>query len=311
MHKKISVGLAITISLIIVVITATITTIATMTAYSSIVSDIPEREKMYSSISDIDTLVRSNYYGNVDENAVNTGIANGYLSSLDGYNQILSKAEYEQFRNKSEGIDSDGNEIRTVTYKKFGTAGYVKFHDFNSNTAKEFADAYDILSNNSVTSLILDVRNTDSINIDTAADIIDMIVPIASDGTGAIATATGKDGKAVKVYSSDAESISMPIAVIVNGETSGAGELIACDIRDFGKGTVVGEKTKGNGTYQQIFELSDGGAVILTVARLTPYMSDSYNGTGVTPDYTSEQTEATDDLNKDNQFLQAYAIVIS
>ncbi|MBQ8210381.1 MAG: hypothetical protein IJZ35_07370 [Clostridia bacterium] len=311
MHKKISVGLTVTISVIVLVITAVFTTIITMTAYSKIVSDIPEREHMYDSISQIDTLVRNNYYGDVDENAVNSSIAQGYLNALDGYNEILSKEEYEQYKLENSGIDENGNAIKTVTYKKFGTSGYVKFHGFNDNTAEEFKNAYDVLMSNSVTSIILDVRNTDSINIQAAVDIIDMIVPIASDGTGAIATAKGKDGEAIKVFSSDSDSISMPIAVIVNRNTSGAGELIACDIRDFGKGSVVGETTKGNCTYQQIFELSDGGAVILTVAELIPYMSSSYNSVGVIPDYTSVQAEQTDDLNSDTQFLQAYALVMS
>lgn len=311
MHKKISVGLTLTIAIIVLVFTAIITTVATMTAYSNIVSDIPEREKMYNSISQLDTLVRNNYYGKVDENSINESIAEGYLSALDGYNTILTKEDYEQYKLEKSGTDKDGNEIKTVTYKKFGTAGYIKFHVFNDNTVNEFTDAYDVLMNNSVTALVLDVRNTDSTNIEAAAKIIDMIVPIANDGTGAIATVTNKDGEIIKVFSSDAKSISMPMAVIVNENTSGAGELIACDIRDFGKGAVVGKTTKGNGTYQEIFELSDGGAVILTVAELVPYMSDSYNGAGVVPDYTSEQSAETDDLNNDTQFLQAYALVMS
>lgn len=311
MHKKISVGLTVTISLIVLVITAIITTVVTMTAFSNIVSDIPERENMYNSISQIDSLVRSNYFGDIDENAVNNGIAQGYLSTLDGTNMILTKQEYEQYKLEMSGIDKNGNEIKTVTYKKFGTAGYIKFHGFNDNTADEFADAYDTLINNSVTSLILDVRNTDGSNYDAATDIIDLIVPIASDGTGAIATATDKSGEAVKVYSSASDSISMPIAVIINENTAGAGELIACDIRDFGKGSIVGTQSKGDGTYQSAFELSDGGALILTVAQIVPYMSQSYNGTGVTPDYICEQAGQTDDLNNDTQFLQAYALVIS
>lgn len=311
MHKKISVGLTVTILIIVIIITAIITTIVTMTAFSTIVSDIPEREQMYNSIAQIDSIVRNNYYGTIDEDAINNSIADGYLLALDGYNAILTKDEYADYLLKKSGVDKDGNKITTVTYKKFGSAGYIKFHDFSDNTVDEFKDAYDVMVNNSVTSLIIDVRNTNSINIEVAADIIDMIVPIASDGTGAIATATDKNGEIVKVFSSDSSSISIPVAVIVNENTAGAGELIACDLKDFGKGVIVGTTTSGNGTYQEIFELSDGSAVILTVAELTPYMSDSYNGKGLTPDFVCEQTLQSDDLNNDKQFLQAYALVIN
>ncbi len=311
MHKKISVGLTVTIAVIVLVITAIITTVVTMTAYSNIVSNIPEREKMYNSISQIDTLVRNNYYGDIDENSINNSIAKGYLSALDGTNMILTKQEYEQFKLEQSGIDENGEKIKTVSYKKFGTAGYIKFHGFNDNTADDFKDAYAVLMNNAVTSLVLDVRNTESFNFAAAADVIDIIAPIASDGTGAIATATDKNGEIIKVFSSDSDSISIPIAVIVNGNTSGAGELVACDIKDFGKGSIVGTKTKGNGTYQSVFELSDGGALILTVAQIKPYTSESFNNTGITPQYVCEQSFETDDLNKDTQFLQAYALVIS
>lgn len=311
MHKKISVGLTITIAIIVLVVTAAVTTVITMNIYSRIVSDIPEREKLYDSISQIDTLVRDNYYGELNEDIVNNSIAQGYLSSLNGTNTVLTEEEYEQYKLKQSGVNADGTKIETVSYKKFGSAGYIKISDFNDNTPSEFEHAYEVLTNNSVTALVIDVRNTDSINIESSAEIIDMIVPIASDGTGAIATAKDKNGEAVKVFSSDSVSINLPMAVIVNEKTSGAGELLACNIRDFGKGAVVGKTTSGNGTYQKVFELSDGSAVILTVAQLLPYLSDSYNGTGVVPDYTSELAAETDDLNKDTQFLQAYALVMS
>ncbi len=311
MHKKISVGLTVTIAIVVLVITACITTVITMSAFSNIVSDIPEREAMYDSLSQIDAIVRSNYYGETDENAVNNSVAKGYIASLEGVNTLLSSEEYALYLQEKSGIGDDGTEIKTVTYQKFGSAGYVKISAFNDNTPSEFEHAYEVLTNNSATALIIDVRNTDSNNIEAAAEIIDMIVPIASDGTGAIATAEDKNGDAVKVFSSDSDSINLPVAVIINENTSGAGELLAIDIRDFGKGTVVGKTSKGNGTYQKVFELSDGSALLLTVAQITPYISESYNGVGVIPDYTSELTTETNDLNNDTQFLQAYALVMS
>ena len=78
----------------------------------------------------------------------------------------------------------------------------------------------------------------------------------------------------------------MPMAVLVNAETAGAAELFACDLRDYGKAQLIGEKTAGNGTMQEAFSLQDGGAILLTTAVIQPYVSDVYNTVGLTPDVT-------------------------
>ena len=97
------------------------------------------------------------------------------------------------------------------------------------------------------------------------------------------------------------------MAVLINGKTGGAAELLACDVRDFGKGIIVGEKSMGSGGYQQIFELSDGGAITLTTGVIIPYSSDTYDGEGVTPDFTvKNQGEDTGNLSDDEQFMKAY-----
>lgn len=53
---------------------------------------------------------------------------------------------------------------------------------------------------------------------------------------------------------------------------------------------LVGDKTVGNGTMQKVFELNDGSAIVLTVAKIIPYKSESYNETGLLPDYPVELT---------------------
>ena len=85
----------------------------------------------------------------------------------------------------------------------------------------------------------------------------------------------------------------------------------ACDLRDFGIAQLVGDKTAGNGTMHKIFELSDGSAVALTVAKILPYKSESFNGTGIEPDYsvplTAEQYSRFEmlTLDEDAQYKKA------
>lgn len=76
----------------------------------------------------------------------------------------------------------------------------------------------------------------------------------------------------------------MPMAVLINSDTAGYGELFACDLKDFGKAFLIGEKTAGRADVQETFELSDGGAVVLTTSKMLPYISESFDGKGLTPD---------------------------
>lgn len=310
MHKKISVGLCFTIAILTLIMTAIITTAVTMNIYSDLISDLPERERMYAGLAEIDSIIRKNYIGSAEEETVNDGISDGYLSSLTiGRNYHMTASEYTAYKTVQSGKDAEGNDITTVEFKKFNNAGYIRISDFTDITADEFSKAVTSLKNDGVSGLIIDVRNTDSINIGAAAKIIDILVPLATEGTQSIATAVDRNNKNIQIFAADAQSSDLPVCVVVNEQTTGAGELIACDIRDFGKGTVVGMTTAGNGTYQQIFELSDGSAVVLTVAELLPYTSDSYEGTGVIPDYEVQGNVNFSDLSKDSQVMRAYASV--
>ena len=60
------------------------------------------------------------------------------------------------------------------------------------------------------------------------------------------------------------------MAVLINSYTSGPAELFACDLRDISQAQLIGTKTAGVGTMQELFVLEDGGAVLLTVALVEP-----------------------------------------
>lgn len=311
MHKKISAGLTVALIIVTLIITAMITTAVTMNVYSSLISDLPRREEMYDKLSEADDLIRNNYLGEIEEESVNGGIISGYLGALSqGDNIYMTPEEYKSYKTEKSGINpEDGSPVKTVSYQEYGSCGYIKITGFNDNTPSQFKEACDSAAANSAQALIIDVRNTQSENIKAAAEIIDIIVPLASEGTQAIAAAEDKNGNSLQVFSADSASIDLPVSVLVNEKTSGAGELIACDMRDFGKGAVVGQTTAGNGAYQKIFELTDGSAVLLTVGKIIPYTSDCYDGVGVVPDYTVNMTGEASELKNDGQFLQAYAVV--
>ena len=207
----------------------------------------------------------------------------------------------------------NGYTARSCTVKTVGSVGYIHFSEFYPNTRSLFDAAVDDFAAKGIKSLIIDVRNNSSINYENAVAVIDRIVPLAAEGTGAIATAKDKNGDTVKLFSSDSNQLNMSIAVLINDRTAGAAELLACDLRDFGKAKLFGETTAGEGMYPELFDLENGGAVMLAVAKIYPYLSEPYDGVGVSPDTEIKMLDAEknripgDSFDGDAQFAAAYA----
>ncbi|NLL63816.1 MAG: PDZ domain-containing protein [Ruminococcaceae bacterium] len=192
---------------------------------------------------------------------------------------------------KTENLVMDYSEA-TVSSKMNGDVGIISINAFYENTIPQFKDEIDNVTKEGARALIFDVRNCSEGSISYAAKVLDILVPVATDGTAALATAIGKDGKTIKTFPSDSDCVTLPMIVLVNENTAGPAELFACDLRDFGKAELIGMTTKGIGTMQQVHQFSDGSAVVLTVAEIIPYRSESYNKVGLTPDYEILMTTA-------------------
>lgn len=217
------------------------------------------------------------------------------------YGSRLSSVKVEYERNGETKVVEPmlGFSIPSVSSRLIGNVGYIRLSGFYKNTAAEFKAAAEKLIEQGAESMIFDVRNTSDGSIDYAAQTIDVIVPAISDN---IAVAKDKNGNIYKkkIYTAENSSITMPFIVLINNYTSGPAELFACDLRDISQAQLVGTKTAGIGTMQELFPLEDGGAVLLTVALIEPRAGAAavYDGTGIEP--TVEVTlNSGDPLNLD------------
>lgn len=227
--------------------------------------------------------VTANNYTNLSKNLIGEKMSSVSLTYLrDGEKKTISVVM--------------GYSLTTVSYRTLGTTAIVTINAFYENTVSQFSDIMSALQKAGTKGIIFDVRNCSAGSIKNAAEVIDILVPLATDGTKAIATAIDQNGKVIKTFPSNADDIIVPIVVLTNEKTAGAAELFACDLRDFGRAEIVGTTTKGVGTMQQLFQFEDGSAVVLTVAEIIPYKSKSYNKVGVKPNYeiklTDEQSAA-------------------
>lgn len=159
------------------------------------------------------------------------------------------------------------------------TIGYIQIMRFTNRTPSELDEALAELESKRVRAIILDLRNN-------SGGLLQESITVAGRfaGDGVITYEQNKDTE--KAYTADNTSSfvqSLPIAVLVNNRTASASEIVAGAIRDTNRGVLIGQKTYGKGTVQQIFDLSDGSSIHVTSAEwITPNRS-TIEGIGLEP----------------------------
>ena len=102
MNKKISLGAALALMLIITAVTFSVTMIFSRQMFSTTITNISEKQAMYDKLSEIDSYVRQNYYGTIDETNLNDYISTGYIAGLsDRYAAYYSASDYSALQQEN------------------------------------------------------------------------------------------------------------------------------------------------------------------------------------------------------------------
>ena len=172
-------------------------------------------------------------------------------------------------------------EVPSVYGNMMDEVGYIRIVEFNDNTPNQFFRILTEQMEQGARGFIFDVRSNAGGTLESVCDILDRLLP-----DGPIVSAVYKNSPQPKLlYSSDAEEISMPMTVLINGKSASAAELFAQALKDYNKAKAIGTTTYGKGSMQEIHKLSDGSAVDITVALYQPPFSENFEGKGVKPDY--------------------------
>ena len=260
--------------------------------------------------------------------AKEAGIAVGnYITTVDGTDvKSLSSADAIQNRLRGESgtpvnvvwLDSEAGEhsadlthfgysATTVDYQMLqDNVGYIKIRQFDAGTPSELDYAIRSLSANGAASLVFDLRDNGGGLLEDAISCIDLVAP-----EGTLAYAEDKNGNRTLLGSSSGESqVTQPIVCLVNGSTASAAELFAGSLRTLNGARLVGTTTMGKGTIQSSPQrLSDGSAVVITVAKLICGDGSCFDGTGLTVDVerpltTEEQNAYYDYTVEDDPQIQ-------
>ena len=202
-------------------------------------------------------------------------------------------------------------EIPVVTAKTFENngkkIGYLQISIFSSVANKQFKENLEKLEKDGIDGLIIDVRNNNGGYLTTVTDITSSLLP-----KGKIIYQIQKGDKKVATKDKTSTKREYPIAVLVNGGSASASEILAGAIKDSYKGYVVGTKTYGKGTVQQVKKLSDGSMIKYTVENWLTPDGNWINEKGIEPTnivgMDSTYYENPSDEN-DNQLQKALLLV--
>lgn len=222
------------------------------------------------------------YVGETSTRGLTVERVKNLLYGNEGEGVMVTYVAFANGEEKTADIVRHAYSVPTVTTELVGENGYVKISDITENTPVEFDSKVNSLKSNGAKTLVFDVRNINSNDYNSVHRILDILLP-----SGTLIYGTYNDGTTKVLYTSDPREINMPMVVIVNENTAGAGEMFAALLRESGKAKIVGVETAGRGTLQQTFVQADGSAIEITVAKLTTAGGLDYNGTGITPDYES------------------------
>ena len=180
----------------------------------------------------------------------------------------------------------------------------IKVSRFGDKTDSEWDSAVGEILQSRVSGVIVDMRNN-------PGGLLSSSIHLASEFvTGTVAGQEFSDGRVAKLPADHAgKLLKMPVSVLVNSGSASAAEIFAGAIQDNKKGKVVGEKTFGKGTVQDVVDLPGGSGLHVTVAKWLTPKGNSINGTGIIPDVIIESSGDTSD-ESDPQFEKALEIVI-
>ncbi len=165
--------------------------------------------------------------------------------------------------------------------------GYIRIASFQENTSGELRRAEESLAKKSkggLKGLILDLRNNPGGLLDEAVRVSDMFID-----SGLIVTTIGRSEEELdKREATKNGEPSYPLIVLINGGSASAAEIVAGALQDHKRAVVLGTTSFGKGTVQSVFDLGDGAALKLTIAKYYTPKGRSIQAEGIKPDIVVE-----------------------
>ncbi len=188
--------------------------------------------------------------------------------------------------------------------------GYIQITQFGVNTEEEFVEHFNKLVAEKMDYVVLDLRNNPGGYMEVAVNIADLFID-----EGKIVYTQNKKGE-VREYMANEGRTKAPMAILSNGGTASASEILIGAFRDHGLATIVGEKTFGKGVTQIPYSFWDGSIMKITDSRYYTPGGVCIDHEGIEPDVEvvmadEEYASITEvDSSRDKQLKKAIEILL-
>lgn len=186
---------------------------------------------------------------------------------------------------------------------------YIKIDNFVGEVNEDFKKAARAILADDTKKIILDLRDNPGGFLDSAIEIASYFIPKGE------LVATEDFGNGIKKIESRSQGYryfdKIPVVILVNEGSASASEILAGALKDARSITIVGKKTFGKGSVQEVIDLAQGAELKVTVARWLTPSGKSIQDAGIEPDVLVEMTADDKDKGKDPQFDKALEIIKS
>lgn len=149
---------------------------------------------------------------------------------------------------------------------KQDSIGYIYLKSFTDKSAQEVKDAFlDLRDNHHIKRLVLDLRNNGGGVLESAVQIVGMFVPKGS----VVLSTKSKHPQMDRTYRTSSEPIDtvMPLAVLINGNSASASEIVSGSLQDMDRAVLVGQRSYGKGLVQSTRDLPYNGSLKVTISK--------------------------------------------
>jgi len=182
-----------------------------------------------------------------------------------------------------------------------GRIGILRINSFGDGDAAEVRTRLQDLVKQGAQKVVVDLRDTAGGSLNEAASVANLFVK-----DGVLAETIGREGKALKTFNADPKEtiFNGPVVALINTGTAGAAEVVASALLERNRGQVVGEKSFGAGTEQQLFQLRGGDGLLLTTVKWATASGKTFLGedrakSGVAPSVEVKSQEVVDAVDPD------------
>ena len=158
--------------------------------------------------------------------------------------------------------------VKDVAYSGMidGGIGYIRLTRFSKNSSGELQYALENLLSENADGLILDLRDNPGGLLQSAIEILDMFIPKGD----TLLSTRGKVRESNRIYTSRHKPIvpeEVNLAILINGGSASASEIVAGAIQDLDRGIVVGKRSFGKGLVQSVYRLGKDRSLKITTAK--------------------------------------------